>query len=147
MNTHEPDPFDDAKKPAELLAIEEKGQDGEPSLVSVLHIGNGDAESGKILAEKMATDVLAEVANGREVVVYHNARMMPGANEAYARAFAQVFLRLKPTNVRYVALVPKSYLRILARVASKLANIDMHMVRTEADALHALQELGIRSEA
>lgn len=116
--------------------------DGE--LIYVLHDNAGQSVDGRTLAAEMKRALIAVHEAGRAAICYHDVTPLDHVHEAYGRAFAETILELGGQGQdRYIVYAPVGSVRVMARTAAIIANVDAVLCRTEEEAIEALNELGI----
>lgn len=110
------------------------------SLIEVVHTGEGtDVSARTLVAAVRAT--LAEAPEGR-VALFHDATGLESASQEYAMVFAGLMRELPKSRVLQVAAVPKAWMRVLAKTASVLGGMEMHIFKTADEARGYLAQHG-----
>jgi hypothetical protein len=112
------------------------------SVVMVKHEGLGTPGDAELLCHTMQEEVEAIAASGRRPAVFHDATGLMSASRAYATRFAECFSMLKTYDTVHVALVEKSYLRVLANIAMSISGVKVKLFKGREECVEYLRHLG-----
>lgn len=110
------------------------------SYIQIVHAGEGSEATARSLVAEIRRKV-GELPEGR-LVLFHDATHLESANQEYAVIFAGLMRELPKSRVLQVAAVPKAWMRVLAKTASVLGGLDMHIFKTTDEAHRYLTEQG-----
>jgi hypothetical protein len=87
-------------------------------LVTVKHIGKGNADNGR-----MACEAIEKAVNALQghAIVYHDAAMLQSADDQYVAAFMALEKRVRGKVRMTVCFIPNVWLRTLAKAVGAVA--------------------------
>lgn len=110
------------------------------NLILIEHLGEGTESAARTLAVE-ARKTVSEAPTG-SLAIFHDATRLETANQEYATVFAAFMRELPKGRVLHVAAVPKAWMRVLAKTASVLGGVEIHIFKTTDEARRFLAEQG-----
>ncbi len=111
------------------------------NIVVVNHRGIAKDTNASDKAAKLLQTTTALSKKYRRLAVVHNTQSLLKATKNYAEAFAMVEEKVTDNHL-YILISSKSWIRILARVASRIAAVEIHIAKSVSEATMILQREG-----
>lgn len=110
------------------------------NLIQIEHTGEGTEAA----ARRLAADARVKLAGAPAgpLAVFHDATHLETASQEYATVFAAFMREFPAGRVLQVAVIPKAWMRVLAKTASVLGGVPIHIYKTTDEARRYLAEQG-----
>jgi hypothetical protein len=112
------------------------------NILYIYHFGHGDKAQGTSITDAMRTAMVELKKTYRQVAVYHDVAGLESVGDDYVRAFARLAREWGNEGMLYVAVVPKTWVRIFAKRAASLGGITTHFFKTYEEARNFLRQHG-----
>ncbi len=110
-------------------------------IVRVQHQGSPDAATAQAITDALRPIMRSLLAGEGKAALLHDATAAESAPDGYLQQWAAFAKEFKGRFLS-VAIVPKAWVRVLAKTVVALSGIDMHVFKNEAEALEFLQQKG-----